>query len=119
MHYSKNTVKNYAAYLRTYLNNNKKQPHAPKGFYEFIDECKRRHEAILTPSKSEEVGVTIGIHKDVLAKKSSKANDTFGVLIDNTIKVFKSEDACKAYMDCYKEFKDDNIEAVKITITKI
>lgn len=50
-HYSPCTVKNYMAYLRTYLQHNKKHRGAGVLFYQLLDEFKSRFEPVLTPSK--------------------------------------------------------------------
>ena len=125
LHYTPQTIKNYMACLRSYVQYNKKTRTMSPVFYNIVDEFKSRFEATLTPSKYErhtERGCyqprkcvpVVSLpeenkeYKYIEAVKSylTPTHYSFGVLCENKIRLFDSKEYCLGFIDCYKTVGD-------------
>lgn len=130
MTYDEKSIINYLSYIRKYVKTGLKIKGVSEKVYKNIDECIARHEGILTPPEEErhmQKKPFSGIEqkpkvvstpiKAEPPKYIERAEDDFGVKIDSSIKLFKSKEACEAYIQCYKEFnKEQEIKLVKIDL---
>ncbi len=110
--YSEKTISLYLQKIRSYLKDGIKNKAVAPRVYEIVDELKATHEAILTPSEKDRV--TTYNYKQTTTVPQQFTTEPiptktinlgqYGVKIGNTIKLFPSQDACMAYIECYREF---------------
>lgn len=128
--FKESTVRNYFTGVKSYLKTNVKSPHLTHRACEIIDNLVLTCYPTLQPSK-EDVARIYTMRKRRQRQNPSPTPITpveppkyteqippqYGVKLqnENTIKLFSSKDACKAYIDCYKEFVAvNNIDLVKV-----
>lgn len=129
MSFSESTVQRYINRTKQYLATGETKKDTIGGrFYEILDNLKSTHEAILTPSESEQgrkyapkprknSHIPHPTPTTVVEppKYTETIPDQYGVKIQNVIKLFVNKEACDAYIECFREFnKELPVELVKI-----
>ena len=123
--YSECTARQYFQDGRKYIKTSKKVRSGknPSNLYNYIDEFLEQKLQPLTPKDNEKAKVQLSTPKyepqkiEVpVIRKQIKNNDKYGVLINNSVKIYKTIEQCKAYQDACIDFGKNEIKLVRVKI---
>lgn len=123
--YTELTARQYFQDGRRYIKTGKKVRNGknPANLYNYIDELLEQKLQPLTPKANEKAKVQLSTPKyepqkiEVpVIRKQIKNNDKYGVLINNSVKIYKTIEQCKAYQDACIDFGKNEIKLVRVKI---
>lgn len=126
--YKEWTARQYFQDGRKYIKTGRKVRNGknPPNLYNYIDEFLEQKLQPLTPKDNEKAKVQLSTPKyepqkievPVVRKQPTpkQNNDKYGVLINNSVKIYKTIEQCKAYQDACIDFGKNEIKLVRVKI---